>query len=99
MENEEVIILGGLIRDKETQGESRVPLLGSIPVLGALFRSRTKSIEKQNLLVFLRPTVLKSGTDVSAASERKFDRIFEVEIEGNGRNTAERLSDLLDGRL
>jgi|TARA_B110000240_G_scaffold36274_1_gene39743 general secretion pathway protein D len=99
VENEEVIILGGLIRDKETQGESRVPLLGSIPVLGALFRSRTKSIEKQNLLVFLRPTVLKSGTDVSAASERKFDRIFEVEIEGNGRNTAERLSDLLDGRL
>ena len=99
VENEEVIILGGLIRDKETQAESRVPLLGSIPGLGALFRSRTKNIEKQNLLVFLRPTVLTSGADVAAASERKFNRIFEVEIEGNGRNTAERLSDLLDGRL
>ena len=99
VENGEVIILGGLIRDKETQAESRVPLLGSIPGLGALFRSRTKNIEKQNLLVFLRPTVLTSGTDVAAASERKFNRIFEVEIEGNGRNTAERLSDLLDGRL
>ena len=58
VENGEVIILGGLIRDKETQAESRVPLLGSIPGLGALFRSRTKNIEKQNLLVFLRPTVL-----------------------------------------
>ena len=99
VENEEVIILGGLIRDKETQAESRVPLLGSIPGLGALFRSRTKNIEKQNLLVFLRPTVLRSGADVAAASERKFNRIFEVEIEGNGRNTAERLSDLLDGTL
>ena len=99
VENGEVIILGGLIRDKETQAESRVPLLGSIPGLGALFRSRTKNIEKQNLLVFLRPTVLGSGVDVAAASERKFNRIFEVEIEGNGRNTAERLSDLLDGRL
>ena len=99
VENGEVIILGGLIRDKETQAESRVPLLGSIPGLGALFRSRTKNIEKQNLLVFLRPTVLGSGRDVAAASERKFNRIFEVEIEGNGRNTAERLSDLLDGRL
>ena len=99
VENGEVIILGGLIRDKETQAESRVPLLGSIPGLGALFRSRTKNIEKQNLLVFLRPTVLTSGADVAAASERKFNRIFEVEIEGNGRNTAERLSDLLDGRL
>ncbi|MCO4831734.1 MAG: type II secretion system secretin GspD, partial [Gammaproteobacteria bacterium] len=91
VENGEVIILGGLIRDKETQAESRVPLLGSIPGLGALFRSRTKNIEKQNLLVFLRPTVLTSGADVAAASERKFNRIFEVEIEGNGRNTAERL--------
>ena len=99
VENGEVIILGGLIRDKETQAESRVPLLCSIPGLGALFRSRTKNIEKQNLLVFLRPTVLTSGADVAAASERKFNRIFEVEIEGNGRNTAERLSDLLDGRL
>ena len=99
VENGEVIILGGLIRDKETQAESRVPLLGSIPGLGALFRSRTKNIEKQNLLVFLRPTVLTSGADVAAASQRKFNRIFEVEIEGNGRNTAERLSDLLDGRL
>ena len=99
VENGEVIILGGLIRDKETQAESRVPLLGSIPGLGALFRSRTKNIEKQNLLVFLRPTVLTSGADVAAASERKFNRIFEVEIEGNGRNTAERLSDMLDGRL
>ena len=99
VENGEVIILGGLIRDKETQAESRVPLLGSIPGLGVLFRSRTKNIEKQNLLVFLRPTVLTSGADVAAASERKFNRIFEVEIEGNGRNTAERLSDLLDGRL
>ena len=99
VENGEVIILGGLIRDKETQAESRVPLLGSIPGLCALFRSRTKNIEKQNLLVFLRPTVLTSGADVAAASERKFNRIFEVEIEGNGRNTAERLSDLLDGRL
>ena len=99
VENGEVIILGGLIRDKETQAESRVPLLGSIPGLGALFRSRTKNIEKQNLLVFLRPTVLTSGADVAAASERKFNRIFDVEIEGNGRNTAERLSDLLDGTL
>ena len=99
VENGEVIILGGLIRDKETQAESRVPLLGNIPGLGALFRSRTKNIEKQNLLVFLRPTVLTSGADVAAASERKFNRIFDVEIEGNGRNTAERLSDLLDGRL
>ena len=47
VEDNEVIILGGLIRDKETQGESRVPVLGSIPGLGMLFRNRTTSTEKQ----------------------------------------------------
>jgi general secretion pathway protein D len=98
VENEEVIILGGLIRDKETQAESRVPLLGSIPGLGALFRSRTKNIEKQNLLVFLRPTVLTSSADIAETSARKFNRVFELEIEGTGQDTAERLSDLLDAR-
>ncbi len=95
----EVIILGGLIRDKETEGEIRVPVLGSIPILGSLFRSRTLSLEKQNLLVFLRPTVLKSNADISSAIERKFNRVFELEIEGTGGNTIDRLSDLIDGRL
>lgn len=99
VEDEEVIILGGLIRDKETQGESRVPLLGSIPGLGMLFRSRTLSLEKQNLLVFLRPTVLKSSSDISQAIERKFNRVFEFEIEGTGNYSSDRLSDLIDGKL
>lgn len=95
----EVIILGGLIRDKETEGDIRVPLLGSIPILGSLFRSRTLSLEKQNLLVFLRPTVLKSNADISSAIERKFNRVFELEIEGTGGNALDQLSDLIDGRL
>ncbi|MGB1737914.1 MAG: type II secretion system secretin GspD, partial [Pseudomonadales bacterium] len=72
VEDNEVIILGGLIRDKETQGESRVPVLGSIPGLGILFRNRTTSTEKQNLMVFLRPTVLKNQADIAEATERKF---------------------------
>ncbi len=99
VEDEEVIILGGLIRDKETQGESRVPILGSIPGLGMLFRSQTLSLEKQNLLVFLRPTVLKSSSDISQAIERKFNRVFELEIEGTGGYSTDRLSDLIDGKL
>ena len=99
VEDEEVIILGGLIRDKETQGESRVPILGSIPGLGMLFRSRTLSLEKQILLVFLRPTVLKSSSDISQAIERKFNRVFEFEIEGTGNYSSDRLSDLIDGKL
>ena len=96
VEDNEVIILGGLIRDKETQGESRVPVLGSIPVLGMLFRNRTTSTEKQNLMVFLRPTVLKNQADIAEATERKFNRVFELEIEGEG-TTLDSLGDLLDG--
>ena len=96
VEDNEVIILGGLIRDKETQGESRVPVLGSIPGLGMLFRNRTTSTEKQNLMVFLRPTVLKNQADIAEATERKFNRVFELEIEGEG-TALDSLGDLLDG--
>ena len=96
VEDNEVIILGGLIRDKETQGESRVPVLGSIPGLGMLFRNRTTSTEKQNLMVFLRPTVLKNQADIAEATERKFNRVFELEIEGEG-TTLDSLGDFLDG--
>ena len=96
VEDNEVIILGGLMRDKETQGESRVPVLGSIPGLGMLFRNRTTSTEKQNLMVFLRPTVLKNQADIAEATERKFNRVFELEIEGEG-TALDSLGDLLDG--
>ena len=96
VEDNEVIILGGLIRDKETQGESRVPVLGSIPGLGMLFRNRTTSTEKQNLMVFLRPTVLKNQADIAEATARKFNRVFELEIEGKG-TAPDSLGDLLDG--
>ncbi|MCZ6503743.1 MAG: type II secretion system secretin GspD [Gammaproteobacteria bacterium] len=91
----ETIILGGLTRDKETFSSSKVPILGSIPVLGFLFRSETKSIEKQNLLVFLRPTVLATRDDIATQTERKFLNIYEVEIEGT--DPAESLSELFNG--
>ena len=91
-----MIILGGLIRDKVSEGNSRVPLLGDIPFLGRLFKSTTKTYEKQNLLVFLRPTVLGTKEAVQATTERKYTGVWEVEIEG--RDTAEILSDLFDGK-
>ena len=98
VEDNEVIILGGLIRDKETQAESRVPLLGSIPGLGMLFRNRTTSTVKQNLMVFLRPTVLSNQQDIAEATERKFNRVFELEIEGEGQ-AMDVLGNLLDGNF
>ena len=96
VDNQEVIILGGLIRDKETISNSRVPVLGSIPGLGLLFKSSAKSIEKQNLLVFLRPTVLDSRPSISKVTNRKVGAIYEIEIEGT--NSSEIIYDLFNGK-
>jgi len=95
VEDGEVIILGGLMRDKATITTSRVPLLGSIPVLGYLFKSETKTFEKTNLLVFIRPTVLKNKEDIKTQTRRKYSTIYEVEI--TGTDPIERLSELFNG--
>jgi general secretion pathway protein D len=95
VDNQEVIILGGLTKDKETESNTRVPVLGSIPGIGFLFKSSQRSYEKQNLLVFLRPTVLSSRTDIKQQTERKYSRLFEVEIQGT--DPAESISELFNG--
>jgi general secretion pathway protein D len=94
----EVIILGGLMKDKATLGSSRVPILGSIPFLGYLFKTEQKSIEKTNLLVFLRPTVLKTREDIQTQTKRKYSTIYEVEITGTeSKDPTEKLSELFNG--
>lgn len=95
VEDGEVIILGGLMRDKATITTSRVPLLGSIPVLGYLFKSETKTFEKTNLLVFIRPTVLKNKEDIQTHTQRKYSTIYEVEI--TGTDPTEKYSELFNG--
>ena len=91
----EVIILGGLTRDKVSNKHTGVPILRKIPGLGKLFSSETKSYEKQNLLVFLRPTVLNTRSDIASVTERKYSRLYEIEIEGT--DPAEEISELFDG--
>lgn len=92
----EVIVLGGLIRDKLNDNESGVPGLKNIPVLGFLFKSKSKTVEKSNLMVFLRATVLKTREDIVKQTERKYSGIWEVEI--SGRDPSEAISDLFDGK-
>lgn len=74
----EVIVLGGLMQDDLSEIESRVPLLGRIPGVGALFRSRTKAREKRNLMVFLRPTVLRSIEDADQTTRIKYEGIWSL---------------------
>jgi len=76
----ETIILGGLIRDDVSESESKVPLLGDIPFLGALFRSTSTRVTKQNLLVFLRPTILRDKEATRSVTNEKFDELWQLNL-------------------
>jgi general secretion pathway protein D len=75
----QTIVLGGLISDDRTRSTSKVPVLGDIPVLGNLFKSRVETKNRQTLFVFLKPTILRKTADVSAAAAAKFDRVRNAE--------------------
>jgi len=62
MKEGENLVIGGLLRDKITEDIARVPLLGDIPILGALFRHTSKSSETTELIVVVRPTLVKAST-------------------------------------
>ncbi|HET6470742.1 MAG TPA: type II secretion system secretin GspD [Pseudomonadales bacterium] len=82
-EDRQTIALGGLIEDDITDTKKKVPLLGDIPWLGKLFQNVQKERVKRNLLVFLRPTVLRTQEDAAAATERKYEKVWEVHINGD----------------
>ncbi len=80
-QDEQTIVLGGLIQDNFESIERKVPLLGDIPVLGRLFRSDSDTRRKRNLIVLLRPTILRDASGVAQATRRKYEGVFEAELE------------------
>lgn len=66
-------VLGGLMRDEESSETRKIPLLGDIPVLGWLFKSTSKTVDKKNLLVFITPRVLRTPEDSKRLVSRKLD--------------------------
>ena len=85
----QTIVLGGLIQDDIRESRRKVPLLGDVPALGRLFRSTRETRAKRNLLVFLRPTVLRNEGDVQVTTDRLYNRIREFQIEARpGETTA-----------
>lgn len=79
-DDRQTIVLGGLIQDDISDSVRKVPLLGDVPVLGHLFRSTNKSRTKRNLLVFLRPTVIRNKDEANQVTTRKYDDVWDVEI-------------------
>ncbi len=76
----QIVALGGLLDDNERRTIEKIPLLGDIPGLGQLFRSRAKSREKTNLMVFIRPTILRNAADARKLAERRYGYIRDQQL-------------------
>ncbi len=70
-----ILVLGGLIEDRFEDNKSKVPLLGDIPLVGQLFRSESRTKRRTNLMVFLRPIVMRSAEDANKLSLDRYDLI------------------------
>ena len=76
----QIMVLGGLINEDVQESVNKVPFLGDIPILGRLFRSTATSIDKKNLMIFLRPTILRDALTTKDLSEEKFNLIRAKQI-------------------
>ncbi len=75
VKDRQTMVIGGLIRDNVTSSTSKVPLLGDIPLLGWLFKSKTTSIEKTNLMIFITPYIIKTEVEATDLTQRKNDSL------------------------
>lgn len=75
-----VVVLGGLIKDDVQDGTQKVPILGDIPFLGRLFRSDSVNVEKTNLLIFIRATIIRDDEDLAGASADKYRYIRDQQL-------------------
>lgn len=102
-EDNETIVLGGLIRDDVREVVSKVPLLGDIPLLGWLFKSKSQQQQKSNLMVFLRPQVVNNADLSKALAQEKYNGIWEFTLSGKtgkkeeGESANHDTSDLFKG--
>jgi len=75
VDNGQIVVLGGLIQDDQQGSIDKVPLLGDIPWIGALFKYESRSRKRTNLMIFLRPVVLKDDKAASAITADRYDYI------------------------
>ncbi|NNC38110.1 MAG: type II secretion system protein GspD [Acidimicrobiales bacterium] len=80
----EMIVLGGLIEDDEELIDTKVPVLGDIPIVGNLFKSTSDTRTRTNLMVFIRPTILRSAQDAAPVTQQKLDLVRMEEYRRNG---------------
>ncbi|GEM75870.1 type II secretion system secretin GspD [Vibrio sagamiensis] len=71
----QMLVLGGIIDESASESESKVPFLGDIPILGHLFKSTSAQTEKKNLMVFIKPTIIRNGMSADGITQRKYNFI------------------------
>ena len=81
VEDGRILVLGGLIDDQLREIEQRVPLMGRIPLVGALFRSRSTELKKTNLMVFIRPTILRDSAQATFQTDAKYRYIRDLQLQ------------------
>ena len=79
----QVVVLGGLIEETINESVQKVPLLGDIPYLGALFRSKTSDVRKTNLMVFIHPVILRDASTMNNYTNAKYNDIRVIQMEQN----------------
>ena len=79
----EILALGGLLDDNERKTIERIPFLSDIPGLGELFKSRSKSRTKTNLMVFIRPTILRSKEDAARLTQQRYGYVRDMQLKRN----------------
>jgi general secretion pathway protein D len=82
IEDGELLILGGLIEDSLSDTDKKVPILGEIPILGRLFKTSTKTKDQQVIMMFIRPTIIRSPEDAIKLSTDKFEHLISRELGG-----------------
>jgi len=99
IKDRETMVIGGLIRDNVTSSESKVPLLGDIPILGWFFKFKSTRVEKTNLMIFITPYIIKNEQDAEEITQRKSDvmedfrKEYRIEKKGVEPLTGRKLSD------
>jgi general secretion pathway protein D len=69
------VVLGGLLQDEYADNQDKVPLLGDIPLLGNLFKSQSRSRKKTNLMVFIRPLVVRDASGTDSLSMDRYEQM------------------------
>ena len=88
VDDNQLIVLGGLIDDQMVETESKVPLLGDVPGLGRLFRYDTAQVEKRNLMVFLRPVIVRDSAVAESLTHAKYSYMRDQQLKEQGRKSS-----------